>query len=302
MQTTCTKDKNKVETDRNIIILKYMKKFNSSMFDSIKGALSNQEQRTSLSNILSMEVGNTYTVRLLPDLDKPDKTFFHYFSVGWESFSTGQYVQAISPQTFGERDPILEARYRIYKHGSDEDKEKIKAVKKTEKWLVNVYVVDDSKNPENNGTVKIIRYGKQLEKIIRRAIDGEDSEEFGPRIFDLGSNGVNLKIEVESQGEYPTYVSSRFTSHKSDLGLSENQISDIYSKIFDLESVFQIKSSDELQAMFDEHFVVSNHIHELAPSKPVVHKEVSTPVSTFSSNDDDDDPVIAELLAGIGED
>ena len=56
-----------------------MKKFNPSMFDSIKGALSNQEQRTSLSNILQMEAGNTYTVRLLPDMEKPDKTLFHYF-------------------------------------------------------------------------------------------------------------------------------------------------------------------------------------------------------------------------------
>ena len=284
-----------------------MKKFNPSMFDSIKGALSNQEQRTSLSNILSMEPGNTYTVRLLPDMEKPDKTFFHYFIVGWESFATGQYVQAVSPQTFGERDPIIEARYRIYKHGSDFEKERIKAVKKNEKWLVNAYIVDDSKNPENNGQVKIIRYGKQLEKIIRRAIDGEDSEEFGARIFDLGSNGVNLKIEVESQGEYPTYVSSRFTTHKSDLGLSENQVSDIYSKVFDLESVFQIKSYDELQAMFDEHFVAntvsSTKTVESRPEARQESRSVAKVEETVSSTyDDDDDPIVAELLAGIGED
>ena len=277
----------------------YMKKFNSSMFDSIKGALSNQEQRTSLSNILPMEVGNTYTVRLLPDMEKPDKTFFHYFTVGWESFATGQYVQAVSPQTFGERDPIIEARYRIYKHGTDFEKERIKAVKKNEKWLVNAYVVDDTKNPENNGQVKIIRYGKQLEKIIRRAIDGEDSEEFGARIFDLGPNGVNLKIEVESQGEYPTYVSSRFTTHKADLGLSESQVSDIYSKVYNLESVFQIKSSDELQAMFDEHFV-GNAVSTTKAVESSPAAKVEDPVS--NSYDDDDDPIVAELLAGIGED
>lgn len=285
----------------------YMKKFNSSMFDSIKGALSNQEQRTSLSNILAMEPGNTYTVRLLPNMDKPDKSLFHYFMVGWESFATGQYVQAVSPQTFGERDPIIEARYRIYKHGSDFEKERIKAVKKNEKWLVNAYIVDDSKNPDNNGQVKIIRYGKQLEKIIRRAIDGEDSEEFGARIFDLGPNGVNLKIEVESQGEYPTYVSSRFTTHKSDLGLSENQVSDIYSKVFDLESVFQVKSYDELQAMFDEHFVASTVSSTKAvESRPEVRQEsrpaAKVEAAASSTYDDDDDPIVAELLAGIGED
>lgn len=283
----------------------YMKKFNPSMFDSIKGALSNQEQRTSLSNILSMEPGNTYTVRLLPDMEKPDKTFFHYFVVGWESFSTGQYVQAVSPQTFGERDPIIEARYRIYKHGTDFEKERIKAVKKMEKWLVNAYIVDDSKNPENNGQVKIIRYGKQLEKIIRRAIDGEDSEEFGARIFDLSPAGVNFKIEVESQGDYPTYVSSRFTTHKADLGLSDNQVSDIYSKVFNLESVFQIKSYDELEAMFNEHFVgntVSSSATTVSAPR-AVEAPVKEPVSSSAPfSDEDDDPIVAELLAGIGED
>lgn len=279
-----------------------MKKFNTSMFDSIKGALSNQEQRTSLSNILQMEAGNTYTVRLLPDMEKPDKTLFHYFVVGWESFATGQYVQAVSPQTFGERDPIIEARYRIYKHGSDFEKERIKAVKKNEKWLVNAYIVDDTKNPDNNGQVKIIRYGKQLEKIIRRAIDGEDSEEFGARIFDLGSNGVNLKIEVESQGEYPTYVSSRFTTHKADLGLSESRVSDIYSKAFDLESVFQIKSYDELQEMFDEHFVANTiSSTKSAESKPEMKSVARAEAPVSSTYDDDDDPIVAELLAGIGE-
>ena len=130
-----------------------MKKFNPSMFDSIKGALSNQEQRTSLSNILSMEPGNTYTVRLLPDMEKPDKTFFHYFIVGWESFAPGQYVQAVSPQTFGERDPIIEARYRIYKHGSDFEKERIKAVKKNEKWLHDLPVARATLSASASGEV-----------------------------------------------------------------------------------------------------------------------------------------------------
>lgn len=291
-----------------------MKKFNLSMFDSIKGALATQEQKSNIGNILEMKPGNTYTVRLLPNLEKLDKTFFHYYSVGWESFSTGQYISAISPQTFGERDPILEARYKIYKHGTDDEKVKIKAVKKTEKWLANAYIVDDTQNPENNGAVKIVRYGKQLEKIIRRAIDGEDSDEFGARVFDLGPNGVNLKIEVENQGEYPTYVSSRFTTHKADLGLSDEKQDEIYGSVFDLESVFSIKSYDELQTMFDEHFyggtqsqksvpVVEQKVHEDVPFNMVQSSMPDTrSVEQVVSEVDDEDSIVAELLAGIGED
>lgn len=287
-----------------------MSTFNSSMFDSIKGALSKQEERNSYADILSMKAGNTYTVRLLPNVEAPEKSFFHYYTVGWESFATGQYVQSISPQSFGERDPILEARYRIYKHGTDDEKEKIKSVRRAEKWLVNAYVVDDTENPDNNGEIKIIRYGKQLDKIIRRAIDGEDSDEFGARVFDLGSNGVNLKIEVESQGEYPTYVSSRFTGSKSDLGLSDSRVGEIYKSIHKLDEVFQVKSYEELEKMFQEHYLVNEPTADSYSAAPVVNEpEPSTAVDTTpvtnsvpaatDMSTDDDDSIVAELLAGI---
>jgi len=202
---------------------------------------------------MQTKVGNTFTVRLLPFAKDPSKTFFHYYNHGWNSFATGQYVQTLSPQTFGERDPIAEERFKVLRTGSEEDKEKMSAVRRLEKWLVNVYVIDDPVNPDNNGKVKILRYGKQLQKIITEAIEGEDAEEFGPRIFDLGSEGVNFKIKVEQQGDFPTYVSSRFTA-AGKVDLSEDQQKDIYDGVFNLTEVFTLKSYDDLKEMFNEHY------------------------------------------------
>lgn len=233
------------------------KAFNNSMFQSIKDALakSNNENggNATYTEIMKTSPGNTYTVRLLPFASDPKNTFFHYFNHGWMSFATGQYVQALSPMTFGERDPIAEERYRTLRMGTEEEKERAKAIKRTEKYLVNVYVIDDPSNPDNNGKVKILRYGKQLHKIIMEAIEGEDSEEFGPRIFDLSTSGVNFKIKCENQGEYPTYVSSRFTS-AGKLNLSDDEQKKIYDSVFDLTKVFPLKSVDELKQMLDEHY------------------------------------------------
>ena len=232
-----------------------MSTFNTSMFQSIKDALASSDNKGSatFNEIMPTKVGNTYTVRLLPYAKNPSNTFFHYYNHGWNSFATGQYVQTLSPQTFGERDPIAEERFKILRTGSDEEKEKVKAVRRLEKWLVNVYVVDDPSNPDNNGKVKILRYGKQLQKIITEAIEGEDAEEFGPRIFDLGAEGVSFKIKVEQQGDFPTYVSSRFTS-AGKLDLSEDDQKDIYDGAFDLTEVFTLKSYDDLKEMFNEHY------------------------------------------------
>lgn len=274
---------------------------NSSLFQSIKSALAQDSSNTGLSEVLKTEVGNTYTVRLLPYAKDPKKTFFHYFTHGWTSFSTGQYVAALSPQTFGERDPIAEERYRILRTGTESEKEKAKAIGRSEKWLVNVLVVNDPVNPDNNGKVKILRYGKQLQKIITDAIEGEDSEELGPRIFDLSPNGCNLKVKVEKQGEYPSYVSSKFSMPSALPDLDDAKAKKIYDSCHELDKVFTLKSQDELKALLQEHFHCSVVKDTPAPvtetpkaftPKPTTAKPVAKPTTT----DDDDIKSILDSL------
>lgn len=279
---------------------------NSSLFQSIKSALAQESNSSAVSEILKTEPGNTYTVRLLPYSKDPKKTFFHFFTHGWTSFATGQYVAALSPQTFGERDPIAEERYRILRTGTDADKEKAKAIGRSEKWLVNVYVVNDPTNQENNGKVKILRYGKQLQKIITDAIEGEDADELGARIFDLGPNGVNLKIKVEKQGEYPSYVSSKFSMPSAIPEMDEAKAKKIYDNAHELDKVFAIKSYDELKAMLQEHYfcsVVKDEADDVEAPKPV-QKQPAKPatkpvpaksVATESTDEDDIKSLLDEL-------
>jgi hypothetical protein len=282
---------------------------NSTMFQSIKAALNKNNDKSGGSGlyneIMKTAVGNTYTVRLLPDSKSPADTFLHYYIHGWNSFATGAYVQAISPQTFGERDPISEERFRAKRTGTDDEKSKMEAVRRSEKWLVNVYVIDDPANPENNGKVKILRYGKQLQKIILEAIEGEDAEEYGvERVFDLGPEGVNLKIKVEQQGDYPSYVSSRFTA-AGKLKLSEDEQQKIYDSVNTLKDVFTVKSFDELKQMVDEHVYVKLD-KPAAPAAPAVSAPTvfTNPTSQSTSDfkdlneyniDDDLDNLLKDL-------
>ena len=269
------------------------------MFQSIKDALASSDSKGSatFNEIMQTKVGNTFTVRLLPFAKDPSKTFFHYYNHGWNSFATGQYVQTLSPQTFGERDPIAEERFKVLRTGSEEDKEKMSAVRRLEKWLVNVYVIDDPVTPDNNGKVKILRYGKQLQKIITEAIEGEDAEEFGPRIFDLGSEGVNFKIKVEQQGDFPTYVSSRFTA-AGKVDLSEDQQKDIYDGVFDLTEVFTLKSYDDLKEMFNEHYYCKTEDTTPETTAPVPEATPAEPEPVAVANDtveEDIDDLLKDL-------
>lgn len=278
---------------------------NSSIFQSIKGALAQDKGNSGVTEILKTEPGNTYVVRLLPDTKNPKNTFFHFFTHGWTSFSTGQYVAALSPQTFGERDPIAEERYRVLRTGTESEKEKIKAIGRSEKWLVNVYVVNDPVNPDNNGKIKILRYGKQLQKIIKDAIDGEEAEDFGPRIFDLSPNGVNLRVKVEKQGDYPSYVSSKFSMPCAIADLDDAKAKKIYDSVHDLTKIFAIKSYDELRNMLNEHYYCNVVKDEAEPAvepdeeevKPAAKAKPSTPAKSTSTKSADDE--IKDILDSL---
>ena len=295
--------------------------FNSSMFDTIKDALSKEtsgSRSSGISDILRFEKGNTFTVRLLPNIQDPGKTFFHYFVHGWESFATGQYISFTSPTTFDERDPIGEYRYKMYKTGSPAEKEKSRSIIRSEKWLVNALVIDDPLNPDNNNKVKVVRFGKQLHKIIMDAISGEDSDQFGSRVFDLSSNGCNLRIRCDDQGGFPTYVASKFLMPSE---IANVDADSTYESTTDLTKVFTIKSYDELLQGLNEHYHVNDEISSTsdvqsstpapAPSPvvstttvvdtPVVVKPVSSesPQSTTGEDQPLDDDKIKMLLQGL---
>ncbi len=281
-----------------------------SMFESIKGALaSNNDSKQGLfREIMQTKPGNTYTVRLLPNVTNPADTFYEYSMVGWNSFATGQYKQFLSPATFDEPCPILTEKYRLQRMGTDAEKEKAQQIRRSVKTFVNVYVVKDPTNPENEGKVKILRYGKQLEKIINEALSGDLEEEFGAKIFDLSDKGVNFQVKCEQQGDYPTYVSSRFTA-AGKLNLSEDAQNEIYKTVHDLKAVNTLKSNDELTAAFKEHFLCTadepvvettsagdtppwSAPAEAAPAAPAPAPVVEAPTQSV---EDDIDDLLADL-------
>lgn len=281
-----------------------MNDITKSMFESIKTALVRQDTgNSSYRDILRMEPDKTYVVRLLPNLNDPSKTFFHYFQHSWNSFTTGKFISLISPSTHGERDPISELKYKMLRSGTDEDKKKANALVWAERWMVNVYVVEDPTNPDNNGKVKILQFGKQLHKIIMRAIDGDDAEDLGPRVFSLKQDGVNLKIVCETQGGYKTYVSSKFSMPKALDNVNDKNIKDILNNAHDLEKINPVKSYDELKKILDEHFLCVDNTDTDASEPVTTTREpalAAAPVKTKVSNDVDDDEV-KRLLDGIDE-
>lgn len=258
-----------------------MKSYNTNMFESIKNALDKAKTKNSSGsayrNLLQMEPNKTYTVRFLPNIKNPEETILHYFHHGWNSISTGQYSSVTSPSTWGERCPVSELYFKVLRDGTDEEKERAKAnLRRKENWLVNVYVVNDPSKPENNGTVKVLRYGKQLDKIIQSAINGDDAEEFGARIFDLSPEGCSFRIKVELVSDkpgapkYPTYTASKFLNPSAIEGLDESKIQEIYENIHDLNAFVDRKSAEDIKSFIDEHYFGKEDEGDVEDGTPAV--------------------------------
>jgi hypothetical protein len=232
------------------------------MFDAIKQSLSSADSKEKNGNGLYKEIlkftpGNTYQVRLVPNPNSPKETIFHYYNHGWNSNATGKFVTALCPTTFGESCPIDAYYLKTYRTGTESERESAKVLSRKEGWMVNVYVVSDPEHPENEGKVKILRYGKELAKIIESALEGDDAQEFGvEKVFDV-ENGSTLRIKCENRtnarggkAQYVTYSSSKFLSpSKLDV-----KVDDVFSSVHDLKAVNKQTTPAEMQRLLDEHF------------------------------------------------
>ena len=239
-----------------------------NMFQQISGSFdkANKSGGNSIYNdILKFEMDKDYIIRLLPYReDLEDGTVHAYTYRGWKSKSTGKYVEVLDPPSdvvnpIQAHSSTLTNQLRPLKLDK-EDPRMVDARKLWSKkaWLLNCYVISDPTNPDNEGTVKILKVGKQLWDIIDTHVHGERKDEFGWKCFDPTANGCSLKIKAldNGSGKFSEYTKSYFMSPSEIDGVSDNEerIEEIFDACFDLKTVFPIKTEDEIQEILDIHF------------------------------------------------
>jgi hypothetical protein len=274
-------------------------KYNASLFDSLKDSFSkNNNVDSAFKDFLKFETDKTYIVRLVPNVDDISNSWYEYKQHIFDSVVHGKKISVLCPNTYKEKCPICEYRTKIYATKNESLINQIRPLKKSEKWLYNAYVVSDPSNPSNQGQVKYLNAGSQLEKIIEAARFGDDKDEFGAKIFDLSSNGCNLKIKVEkNEGGYPSYVTSKFTSSsKIDALDSDSAIDAAYSAFKPYDNIFKPKTYNEVKELLDVHFLGKDSSTAATPaatqdeedefkidSTPSVEEEVVTETSSTLS-------------------
>ena len=118
-------------------------------------------------------------------------------------------------------------------------------------YYSNIYVVQDSANPENEGKVFLYRYGKKIfDKLMETMQVFEDETPINP--FDLWE-GANFKLKICKVDGYWNYDKSEFDS-VTQLKSTDEELESIWNaehSLADFTAPSNFKSYDEVKTRLD---------------------------------------------------
>ena len=148
------------------------------------------------------------TIRFLPRTEGDELPWVRIFNHGFQG-PTGKWYIENSLTTIGENDPVGELNSRLWNTGNEADKEIARKQKRRLTYIANVLIVSDPKHPENEGQVRLFKFGKKIfDKIMDKAKPTFE-DETPVNVFDYWE-GADFKLRMRKVDGYPNYDQSVF--------------------------------------------------------------------------------------------
>ena len=204
------------------------------------------------------KAGNGFAViRFLPpaQVDGTDGTLYvQMFHHGFKGPTTGQWYIENSNTTIGGKDPCSEYNSKLWNTNVESNRDMARKQKRKLSYISNVLIVNDPQHPENNGQVKLFKYGKKIFAKIKEAMQPPfpDKQPINP--FDFWE-GANFKLKVrKGDGGYPNYDSSEFDAVSQVADGDEAALNAVWAACYSLKAEVapdKFKSYDELKKRLD---------------------------------------------------
>ena len=238
------------------------------------------------------KTGNGYAVvRFLPGLNSESTPWVRYWDHAFKG-PTGQWYIEKSLTSIGVQDPIAELNSKMWNSGIESEKDIVRKRKRNLRYVANVLIVSDPANPENEGQVKLYRFGKKIFDKIMDTMQPKFPDETPVNPFDMWE-GADFVIKIRNVEGYPNYDASAFKTPSALLGGDDVELKNLYEKQFDLSEWTDpnnYKSYDELKARLA--LVLGESSPRTVQQEVAMDKmEEPTPMPTAESMslDDDDD-------------
>ncbi|SVD86942.1 uncharacterized protein METZ01_LOCUS439796, partial [marine metagenome] len=196
--------------------------------------------------------GNGYAViRFLPAPTGEDVPWVRTFNHGFQG-PGGWYIEN-SLTTLGQKDPVSEYNTSLWNSGIEANKDIARKQKRRLTYISNVYIVKDPSNPENEGTVRLFKYGKKIFDKVNDMMNPSFEDETPRNPFDFWE-GANFKMKIRKVDGFSNYDKSEF-DNPAPLLEDDDKMEEIWKTQHSLQEFLapdNFKSYNDLKVKLDK--------------------------------------------------
>lgn len=291
---------------------KTLEKLNKEV-EKLTGGYDNTADERFWSPTVDKAGNGSAVIRFLPAPGDEPVPFVRIFSHGFKG-PTGKWYIEDSLTSIGKEDPVSRYNSELWSQSQDDEswqRKQVRAQKRKLHYVSNVYIVKDPGNPENEGKVKLYKYGKKIfDKLNAKMNPPEDDiEPMNP--FDFWG-GANFRLRIRKVEGQRNYDSSEFDSRSELLNGDDEALEAIYNQEHSLQALLdpaKFKSYEELEKRLnqvlgntstktDVEKEVKRSVQEREAPEPSKTKEVDdTPFAPDPTGEDDEDLAFFKSLA-----
>ena len=194
------------------------------------------------------------TIRFLPASEKDGDDglpWVKIFSHGFQG--PGGWLIDNCLTTKNQQCPVCEHNSTLWNSGIEANKDVVRKQKRKLNYIANVYIVSDPKHPENEGKIKLFKFGKKIFDKISEAMNPQFEDEQAINPFDMWK-GANFKLKIRKVEGYQNYDKSEFDS-PSVLSDDDAKLEQIWKDSFSLQELTgdkEFKTYDALKGRLDK--------------------------------------------------
>ena len=148
------------------------------------------------------KAGNGYAViRFLPGKEENGTPWVRYWDHAFKG-PTGQWYIEKSLTSLGQNDPLSELNMKMWNTGDESQKKIVSSRKRTLRYVANVLVISDQQNPQNEGQVKLYRFGAKIFDKIKAAMQPQFPDEKPINPFDMWEGAAKIFREFSDDKQH----------------------------------------------------------------------------------------------------
>lgn len=156
--------------------------------------------------------------------------------------------------TVNEKCPVCEHNSTLWNSGIEANKEVARKQKRKLTYMANILVVSDPSNPENEGQIKLYKFGKKIFDKISEAMNPEFADEQAVNPFDMWE-GANFKLKIRNVEGYRNYDKSEFADKSALFEGDDDKLEALWKKEFSLKEFTdksKFKPYEQLKSRLDK--------------------------------------------------